>query len=367
MSQNSSLLDTFFEECTDLLEALDEGLGQITDGERDPEVINAVFRAVHSIKGGAGAFGLSDLVGFAHTFETVFDEVRSLKLELDDKLIPVLVRAADHLVELVEAARSGEDADDETRTAILAELESYLEDTGDEDVEFEPMGLAISLDLPGAEEASSCLEINFRPHPGLYKNGHEPLFLLRSLSELGDATIELDTSDLPALDEMDPSVPYLLWKIKLDTEKSYSAVYDVFDFVEGLCHLTIVEPNSAPTAPDLPTIEPSVPTSAGPAAAPAPAQDAKQASSEDNEDGKSEDGKSKAPKPSLRVDPDRVDRLINTVGELIINQSMLAQRISQLDPDMRRDCQCRSKIPQKCRSNFPHFRDLVTSQIRGLS
>ena len=104
---SGSIQDTFFEECEELLEAMDEGLTAIEGGDHDPEVVNAVFRAVHSIKGGAGAFGLDELVAFAHKFETVFDEVRSNKLELDTKLIQLLLRCSDHLADLVTVSRDG--------------------------------------------------------------------------------------------------------------------------------------------------------------------------------------------------------------------------------------------------------------------
>ncbi|MEL7116641.1 MAG: Hpt domain-containing protein, partial [Pseudomonadota bacterium] len=247
MSQSSSIRDTFFEECQDLLEALDEGLNQINDGQRDPEVINAVFRAVHSIKGGAGAFGLSDLVGFAHTFETVFDEVRSQKLEIDAELIKVLFRAADHLVELVEAARDGEDSDEDVRNQILTELEGFLgEGAGDDNVDFEPMSLDIGFDAPISVPSDRTLEIHFKPYASLYRNGHEPLFLFRALAELGQLSVVLSTDELAAWSVYSPNEPCLSWVAQLTTDKSDGAVQEVFDFVEGLCDLSIGEAGPLP-------------------------------------------------------------------------------------------------------------------------
>ena len=109
---SGSIQDTFFEECEELLEATDEGLSAIEGGDHDPEVVNAVFRAVHSIKGGAGAFGLDELVAFAHRFETVFDEVRANRMELDEPLIQLLLRSCDHLYNLVAVARDGGETDE---------------------------------------------------------------------------------------------------------------------------------------------------------------------------------------------------------------------------------------------------------------
>ena len=97
MSAQNSIRDMFFEESEELLEALSEGLSQMAAGDHGDETVNAVFRAVHSIKGGAGAFKLGALVAFAHRFETVLDDVRGHKIVLDAEVIRTLQRSADHL------------------------------------------------------------------------------------------------------------------------------------------------------------------------------------------------------------------------------------------------------------------------------
>ncbi|GGB13760.1 hypothetical protein GCM10011324_24860 [Allosediminivita pacifica] len=109
----NSIRDTFFEECEELLESLVEGLSAMETNAEDMDVVNAVFRAVHSIKGGAGAFGLDRLVNFAHTFETVMDKVRSHELAVDEKLMKLFHRSGDQLSDLVEAERDGRDVNDE--------------------------------------------------------------------------------------------------------------------------------------------------------------------------------------------------------------------------------------------------------------
>ena len=105
MTADMIMRDVFFEECEDLIAALTEGLTAMRDGSTDSETVNAVFRAVHSVKGAAGAFALDDLVGFAHTFETVLDHVRSQRLALDDRILHVLQRSGDILADLIETAR----------------------------------------------------------------------------------------------------------------------------------------------------------------------------------------------------------------------------------------------------------------------
>jgi two-component system chemotaxis sensor kinase CheA len=110
---------TFFQECEEQLAELESGLLAMEGGDRDPETVNAVFRAVHSVKGGAGAFSLGPLVRFAHVFETTLDDIRANRLNADDRVVKVMLRAADVLADHVRAARD-ETGIDEDRSASLA-------------------------------------------------------------------------------------------------------------------------------------------------------------------------------------------------------------------------------------------------------
>ncbi len=348
---SGSIQDTFFEECEELLEAMDEGLTAIEGGDHDPEVVNAVFRAVHSIKGGAGAFGLDELVAFAHKFETVFDEVRSSKLELDTKLIQLLLRCSDHLADLVTVSRDGGSVDEEHNDVLIAGLEEYL-DEEEEDLTFEPMGLGgPSVPLPLAVEEEKTYEIRFRPLKEMFGTGNEPFFLFQALSELGTLEVVLDETELPGFDAMAMDDSYLAWNLTLTTTEPKSAVEAVFEFVEGLCELSIASDKDAEeeaaalaalnAAFGVPgdSAEPETPA---PFDAPAPAEATPMATpqaTEKVETVKPESNKSeqRGPKPTLRVDLERVDRLINAVGELIINHSMLAQQIANLDVADLRD------------------------------
>ena len=193
---------SFFVECEELLEALQDGLGELEGGGGDGETIHVVFRAVHSIKGGAGAFGLGDLVGFAHAFETVLDEVRADRLEPTPELFRLFFRGADVLSDLVRAARDDTPADLDRVTALLAELEVIGGGAGapgeSDTPEVLPSPIALDLDLalPPTPPAPKRWRIEFHPHAGLYEAGHEPLFLLRALAALG---ITYDSSHCPAL------------------------------------------------------------------------------------------------------------------------------------------------------------------------
>ncbi|WP_420013491.1 Hpt domain-containing protein [Tateyamaria sp.] len=141
---------SFFIECEELLEAMQDGLQVMDDGADDTETINIVFRAVHSIKGGAGAFGLEPLVRFAHRYETVLDQVRSGHLTVEPDLLKLFFGAADHLSDLVRACRDELDMPDAEGQAILTELNKHVtedETEADEEVDFQPLGLAVVVQM----------------------------------------------------------------------------------------------------------------------------------------------------------------------------------------------------------------------------
>jgi len=172
MTTMTSIRDTFFEECEDLLAALADGLALIETGTEDSETINAVFRAVHSIKGGAGAFGLSALVGFAHRFETVLDALRSGRLTMAPAVLHVLQRSADHLTELVEAARDDHEMPSDVTQGFVSHLDACMGDddpVADDYSAFEFAPVALCLDDPVGVKG---FMIRFTPKAALYANGH---------------------------------------------------------------------------------------------------------------------------------------------------------------------------------------------------
>lgn len=325
MSTMNAIRDTFFEECEDLLAALSDGFAAMQAGSHDAETVNAVFRAVHSIKGGAGAFHLTDLVSFAHRFETVLDAVRSGRLDLNPDLMFVLLRSADHLNVLVEAARDEVAVDAGVTAGFLDSLDACLgDDAGSADTGEGFSFAAVQLDILAMDDAPQRFAIHFAPTATLFANGHDPAFLFETLSDLGELTVQMDISALPDWDEFDPSVPFIRWNLTLTTDQDAAAIAEVFEFVEGLCHLQIDA-----VSPDVPNI--SVDSADGVVTEP-PAEPAVDTASETPAETAIRKPALDAhgPKPTLRVDLDRVDRLINAVGELIINQAMIAQRVGEI-------------------------------------
>ena len=322
---------TFFQECEEQLAALENGLLSMQEGESDSETVNAVFRAVHSIKGGAGAFKLDALVSFAHIFETALDQVRSGSLLPDADAMKLFLRAADALSDLVAASRDGALGDTAPYVAIEEEFNALIgggpaeEEDDLAGLDFQPLATAFEEPPP---PVLNTYAIRFRPLRELYAKANEPLALFRELARLGTLTAHCDIKNLPFLDTFEPEDSYLSWELSLEADCPQPAVKEVFDFVEGDCDLAIELRQPAAAAPPSPPQEMDItailrkvreeaPAIAAAAAAAAPPQAEAEAAP-----------RSKAAvQPTIRVDLDRVDRLINLVGELVINQAMLTQRV----------------------------------------
>jgi two-component system, chemotaxis family, sensor kinase CheA len=388
----------YFQECEELLLAMEEGLIAMENGETDSETINAVFRAVHSIKGGGGAFGFEDLVSFAHCFETVMDLIRSGKLEPEPEVMKVLLRAGDMLSDHVNAARTGSRLDPAHDEDSFAELKSLSGDAGEEEAElkesYEELGFhQLHLDdlddgsapapaaapvepnepaeaeTPVAEPApvdgGKGWIVRFTPRPELYAKANEPSLLIRELGTLGEMKVVADLSKLPRLDTLDPEQAYIAWTITLVSDEPREKVEEVFEFASDDCELDIrptgesrmeasaLQPEELPASAEpvlteAPAVEAVVAETPAPKSAPAPVAEpprlvavtpGKPAELECKLEaaplaGKPE--KKEAPaggegglKQSIRVDLDKIDRLGNVVGEMVITQAMLAQRLTE--------------------------------------
>ncbi|TMV12939.1 chemotaxis protein CheA [Arenibacterium halophilum] len=343
MSASAEIRQTFFQECDELLEALDDGLYEIdqgvADGEVDAETVNAVFRSVHSIKGGAAAFGLDDLVHFAHQFETVLDVMRDGQLVPNEDVMKVCHRAADHLSDLVAAGRDERVLEGSTGADLIKKLSeiggreattgSSEQQSVDAGVSFQPLGLSLPMDFTFEEPAENDFSIQLIPSASLYSSGNDVSFLLRELIELGEVKVSVDTSELPDFDEMDCSDAYFKWSIDLRTTEAASSVRDVFEFVDGMCELDVTsrEPSAKPSGEteeeddDGPPALPLLNGASEPDAVEPPRQQSGRS------EGKDKTGAQSGPKATVRVNLDLVDRLINMVGELVINQAVLTQCI----------------------------------------
>ncbi len=343
MDPMQAIRDTFFQECEEQLGELETRLLSMQEGSADNETVNAVFRAVHSIKGGAGAFKLDRLVKFAHVFETTLDRIRNGTLGAAPALMKTMLRCADVLADLVTTSREGGAFDDARSNELIVELNAHCNEKAEpkkeEPVEeeanpFAALGwepVTISLEPDASEYV-----IHFRPKPELYAKGNETTRLMRELARLGSLTVQCEIVDIPLLVALEPEQSYLSWRATLRSDQDLAAVQAVFEFVEGDCHLDIekiepeIELTPEPPAAAEPVAQAKTPAlddakiAAGEPKAAAPAE----SRGAPREAAKAEaNAAANATQNTIRVDLDRVDRLINLVGELVINQAMLTQRV----------------------------------------
>ncbi len=333
---------TFFQECEEQLAALENGLLSMQEGDTDAETVNAVFRAVHSIKGGAGAFKLDALVSFAHVFETALDRVRSGALSPDADAMKLFLRAADALADLVAASRDGTIGDTAPYDAIGEEFNALIGGAAaaEEDdlagLDFQPIATAFGEEAAEAPApALNVFRIRFRPLRELFVKANDPLALFRELQRLGQVSCTCDLKNLPFLDTIEPEDSYLSWDLRLETTSDHAAVKEVFDFVDGDCDLAI-EAEAPPVLAEEPRTEGDLDIAGlikkvrdeapGIAAVQAAAAAQTSATAEAGESASAKSAKAVV-QPTIRVDLERVDRLINLVGELVINQAMLTQRV----------------------------------------
>ena len=299
----------FFEESFEGLQAMEAALLTLDPDTADSETVNTIFRAAHSIKGGAGTFGFSEIATFTHDLETLLDQVRAGQRVPDGALTDLVLRSVDVLRDMLEGARDGRDDEVANAASVRAEIQTMLNQ--DAALSHHPVSTV--------DEAKSVgWTIHFKPHRDIMLTGNDPLRILRELARLGEATIEVDAEALPNYPDVDPEQCYLRWTIGLQGEVSENDIREVFAWVEDECDLSIEaradsEPAQAELEPDVAADDtaPATTPKAAATARPAPA---------------SKDG------GSIRVATEKIDQLINLVGELVITQSMLEQTARALDP-----------------------------------
>lgn len=342
---NEEIQAIFFIECDEALAAAEAALDRCRAGQADDETINAIFRAVHSIKGGAGAFGFTALQAYTHGFETLLSDVRDGTVSVSDPLVARMLRALDTLGDHVGAARDGGTAPDDA--ALLAQLAAAqagaiaAPDTDDappagvapaDDTDDFAFDLDAMLgDIVADVSANANWIVTIHPHADAMANGSEPILLLRELRALGDGRASLDDGAVPMLDAFDVEQGYLAWRVTLPGSVERSAIEDIFDFVGDGCTLTIAREGEEVAAP-VAAVEASAPVVApvpapAPVAAPAPTPE-KPALTVTPPVEAPAAAPAAAAGQSIRIDLAKLDRLIDAVGELVIAQAMLAQRLS---------------------------------------
>jgi len=238
-------LHTFFAESRGLLQDMEEALLRLETAPDDAEAVNAVFRAAHTIKGAAGLFGLDAVVAFTHKAENVLEQVRNNALPLTEELIGLFLACRDHIERLVDLTSAQGEMDDDVRTqgeALGSRLSLCM---GDADVPLPVEAASPVVSAGGGRTAGEAWHLSLRFGQDVLKNGMDPLSFIRYLATLGEIRHLATLADaLPAAAGMDPECCYLGFEISLKSEADKARIESVFEFVRDDCQLRILAPGS---------------------------------------------------------------------------------------------------------------------------
>ncbi len=341
----SQFHQVFYEESYEGLDAMEQGLLEMDVTAPDDEVINTIFRAAHSIKGGAGTFGFNQVANFTHVIETLLDEVRSGDRGLDQNTMDLLLESVDCMRGMLQELQAGGEPEMATPDALRAQFEAILKgestigkDTAQTPAPADGGGNGGADDTSGggsegdSEGSAGGWSIDFIPEPQMLQTGNEATRMLRQLHEIceGNMQVTADTSKIPGFHSLNPEQCFLSWHIEVNHPLERSDVDEIFEWVVDDAEINIQPLGSAsadaPAAADTSaetttaTPEPSVAEvvdivpqveAASPEKAVAEKAPPKKAAAQESS--------------SIRVDIDKVDNLINMVGELVITQSMLGE------------------------------------------
>jgi two-component system chemotaxis sensor kinase CheA len=337
---------SFLEEARDLLIELEAALLELDEKRDDLEIVGRAFRALHTIKGSGAMFGFDDIAGFAHHLEAVFDQLRKGQLSATTDLISLSLAAGDQIKTMLDAAAGEGAADPDGADGILTRLRQL---TG------APESRQEKAPVPGTEPVAAEpgtpteWQIHFRPGPDVIVNGTNPLLLLRELRELGPLRLQLDATGIPPLSEIDPERCYVAWDLTLTTAAGWDAIRDIFIFIEDDCELRVEPALESVRAAATPTAATTKP-------------DARNI------------GDAQGPKiaSNIRVSAEKLDQLVNLVGELVTVQARLSavsarrddpdivaisEEVDRLTAELRENSMGMRMLP--LRNTFERFRRLV--------
>ncbi len=319
----------FFEESHEGLDAMESGLLNL-DANADRETINTIFRAAHSIKGGAATFGFEDIANFTHDVETLLDEMRNGTRSMSSAAQQLLLQSVDCIREMIKAAQAGASADAGRAALLNASIKDLL---SGEEGQILPAteAAALAVTAPLVVEAvvqPSGWQVRFVPHEDILRTNNEPARMFAELARVGPLRVHADVSEVPALEDLVPDSLYLRWTLTLQAAVDKRQVQEVFDWVDASCSLEYTQLNEEPV--ELPVALAAVPTPAAPAGPAATVSAAPVKAATNPTPAPAPTRAAAAPKvaadtSSIRVSIDKVDSLINLVGELVITQSMLSQ------------------------------------------
>lgn len=348
----SQFSQIFFEESIEGLAAMESELLKLDINNVDDETINTIFRAAHSIKGGSATFGFMQVANFTHLLETLLDEIRDGRRQMLANHVDILLNSVDIIRAMLDALMANVPYDDPALTALEAKFKAALNDNSSSSEQ--PTQAAPSNDVTNIPSQSCHWLIDFKAGEDILRCGNDPLLMFAELREFGPVSVKLVDKNYPEFEDLDPEACYLHWQIELTTHVPLTRIKEVFEWVEDECDIRYqpINETAAETTPEK-LITPQI----------LPKESAKVSDTESGATKAVANSKS-SESGSIRVSTDKIDMLLNMVGELVITQAMLGQ-IGQQDSISQETLM---SLRQGLEQLATHTRDLQESvmQIRML-
>ncbi len=322
----AEIVKVFFQESREGLDAMETGLLGL-GATADTENINTIFRAAHSIKGGSATFGFAEVAAFTHGVETLLDEMRNGVRPVTSEAVQTLLQACDCLREMIAATEAEQPLDQGRIATLNGDITQILGERLNEAQA--PAAGAPSSAAPAADGPTGW-RIAFEPVAELLRLRNEPTRMFAELERLGKFAAHADVSRLPAFDALDPEACYLSWTLDVEGQIPRPKFDEIFDWVDSNCRLEFTPTGCAAPA------SPQAAVQAAPAAAASAPAETKAVPHAEVERGPAAGApvqKAAAESGSIRVATEKVDGIINLVGELLITQSMLSGFADGIDPD----------------------------------
>lgn len=352
MDMMETFRQTYLEESFEGLDVMEAGLLELPPGIPDNEKINEIFRAAHSIKGGSGTFGFSEIAGFTHVLETLLDEMRDGRRDVTQESIDAMLAAVDVLRDMLTKLQDHEPIDEERASAVQGILEAILDGGDVDNTASEQESVSSVVSAAGGE-----WKIQIIPEKELLQTGNEPLRIFRELESIGTLKVTADWQALPNSSTFDPESLYIKWNLSLTGDSvNEDDIKEVFEWIDGDgAEIKISGPVSeekaiSPVVEAVKDVEVTATsaTSEPEAVKAAPKPSAKPAA-------KSADAKAPKQEGSIRVDLSKIDQMVNLVGELVITQSMLSQFGEQAEQSSENSQEANMEWVDKLKEGLTHL------------
>jgi two-component system chemotaxis sensor kinase CheA len=312
--------EAFVQEAFELLEVLESSLLELETKPDDEELIGKVFRALHTIKGSGGMFGFDDVAVFVHDIETVFDRIRNGELSITNRIIDLTLKSCDRLNYMIKNNTDHSTIKDEEALQLVDAFKEFLGSEKKESKSVKKLH-----EENNVSSGKKVFNISFKPSEDLLLHGSNPINIINEIAELGNTIIIPDLQSVPDLDSINPELIYTSWNIILSTEKDINAIKDVFIFVEDDCQIKITEIDSGELKGDAAYYRQLI----------NPAKDKKdktqKAKSEKTTKSTPSQTSGKEGSSSIRVNIEKLDHLVNLVGELVTAQARLSQEANKIN------------------------------------